>query len=304
MREIYYMLKRNILLYVRDHVAVFFSILSMLIVLALMAIFLGNMNTENIVDLLANFGGTRDTAADEKNAAFLVQMWTLAGILEVNAVTVPMSVMGNMVDDAVRNRLASFWLAPVRRIKIILAYIFSSWIVGSVMCILTLICGQIFLAAKGSPILTAADCGNLLWMILLNTLVYASIAYLIATLVRSMSAWSSLLTIIGTLVGFVGAVYLPMSVLPESVAGVIKCLPVLHGTAMMREICTKDAIADTFAGLPELVGDEYRKAMGISVYWGDNRFTMQLQVLFLIICAAIAIAIAAVISRRRNLRDR
>lgn len=304
MREIFSMLKRNILLYVRDHVAVFFSVLSMLIVLALMAIFLGNMNAENIVDALAGFGGVRDTAADEKNAACLVQMWTLAGILEVNAVTVPMSVMGNMVDDAVRNRLASFWLAPVRRIKIILAYIFSSWIVGSVMCVLTLICGQIFLAVKGNPVLTAADCGNLLWMILLNTMVYASLAYLIATLVHSMSAWSSLLTIVGTLVGFVGAVYLPMSMLPESVANVIKCLPVLHGTAMMREVCTKDAIAETFAGLPEIAGDQYRKAMGISVYWGDNQFTLQFQVLFLIICAIIATAIAAVISRRRNLRDR
>ena len=46
MREIYYLLKRNILLYLRDRVSVFFSILSMLIVLALMVIFLGNMRKE------------------------------------------------------------------------------------------------------------------------------------------------------------------------------------------------------------------------------------------------------------------
>ena len=53
MREIYYLLKRNILLYIRDYVSVFFSVLSMLIVLALMEIFLGDMTSSNGVDALA-----------------------------------------------------------------------------------------------------------------------------------------------------------------------------------------------------------------------------------------------------------
>ncbi len=81
MKEIYYLSKRNMLLYIRDYVSVFFSVLSMLIVLALMVIFLGSMNSENVVSALAASGGVRDTAADERNAAWLIQMWTLAGIL-------------------------------------------------------------------------------------------------------------------------------------------------------------------------------------------------------------------------------
>ena len=49
MRETFYLLRRNVLLYFRDGTAVFFSLLSMLIVLALMVVFLGNMNSENVV---------------------------------------------------------------------------------------------------------------------------------------------------------------------------------------------------------------------------------------------------------------
>lgn len=64
--------KRNIKMYLRDYVSVFFSVLSMLIVLALMVIFLGKMNCENVVDALAQFGGVRDAAVDEKNAAYLI----------------------------------------------------------------------------------------------------------------------------------------------------------------------------------------------------------------------------------------
>ena len=304
MREIYYLLKRNILLYLRDRVSVFFSILSMLIVLALMVIFLGNMNIENVVDALAESGGLRDTAADEKNAAYLIQMWTLAGILIVNAVTITLTVMGTMVQDEVKNRLASFYMAPVKRIKITLGYILSSWIVGIGMCILTLIVGELYMVFCGHPLLCAADCLKLCGMIVLNTFIYASLSYFMALFIHSESAWSGIMTIIGTLVGFVGAIYLPMSMLPEGVSRVLKCLPVLHGAAMMRMVCTKDAIDQTFAGLPEIAGDTFREQMGVSIFMGDREIVLFDQILFLVICAIIAIIASAWITKRRKLRDR
>lgn len=304
MRELCYLLKRNMLLYLRDHASVFFSFLSMLIVLALMVIFLGNMNSENIVDMLAQFGGTRDTAADKANAAYLVQIWTLAGILEVNAVTVPMTVMTTMVQDAAGNRLASFCLAPVRRIQIALGYILSSWLVGFGMCLLTLALGEAYMAVCAHPLLNISENMTLLWMIALNTFVYAALAYLIASFVRSESAWGSLLSLIGTLVGFVGAIYLPMSMLPKGVANVLKCLPVLHGAAMMRKVCTATAIAQTFEGLPEIAGDTFCEYMGVTVLWKENPVSLQFQVLFLVVCATIAIILAAYISKRRRLCDR
>ena len=304
MREIYYLLKRNILLYLRDRVSVFFSILSMLIVLALMVIFLGNMNAENVVDALAESGSLRDTATDEKNAAYLIQMWTLAGILIVNAVTITLTVIGTMVQDEVKNRLASFYMAPVKRIKIAMGYILSSWIVGIGMCILTLIMGELYMVFCGHPLLSAADCLKLCGMIVLNTFIYASLSYFMALFIHSESAWSGIMTIIGTLVGFVGAIYLPMSMLPEGVSRVLKCLPVLHGAAMMRMVCTKDAVDQTFAGLPEIAGDTFRKQMGVSIFMGDREIVLLDQILFLIICAIIAIIASAWITKRRKLRDR
>ena len=62
MKEIGYLVKRNSLLFLRERSAVFFSLLSMLIVLALMVIFLGRMNSQALVDLLSEWGGERDLA--------------------------------------------------------------------------------------------------------------------------------------------------------------------------------------------------------------------------------------------------
>ena len=67
-----------------------------------------------------------------------------------------------------------------------------------------------------------------------------------------------------------GAIYLPMSMLPESVQKVLKCLPILHGAAMMRTVCTKDAIAKTFDGLPAIAGETFQKQMGL--YRKKQRF--------------------------------
>lgn len=304
MREVAYLLKRNILLYIRDYAAVFFSLLSMIIVLALMVIFLGNMNSENVVYALSQFGGVRDEAADKANADYLIQMWTLAGILIVNTVTVTLTVMGKMVEDEASNKLVSFYVTPVKRIKLVLGYIGSAWIVGTVMCLFTLAAGEIFMAASGHPLLSADSLFRLAGMILLNAFVYSAVSYLLAMLVHSGSAWGGLQTVTGTLVGFVGAIYLPVSMLPDGVMKVLKCLPVLHGAAMMREVCIEDALETTFAGLPAVAKDIFKEQMGVSILGKEGRIEQPQQILFLLLYGIIAVAIAAVITKKRRLRDR
>ena len=138
MREVYYLTKRNCLLYLRDKSAVFFSMLSMLIVLGLMVIFLGNMNSEAVLNIIETYGNRAVTEADRENAAYLIQMWTLAGILLVNAVTVTLTVLGGMVVDETQKRIMAFYVTPVKRLYLALGYILSAWMIGSGMCLLTL----------------------------------------------------------------------------------------------------------------------------------------------------------------------
>ncbi len=304
MRETFYLLRRNVLLYFRDGTAVFFSLLSMLIVLALMVVFLGNMNSENVVYALEQFGGVRDAAADKAHADYLIQMWTLAGILVVNTVTVTLTVTGKMVEDEVGHKLASFYVTPVKKIKIALGYIGSAWFVGSLMSLFTLAAGEIYMVLCSHPLLPADSLGKLTGMILLNGFVYAALFYLAALLIHSNSAWSGLQSIVGTLVGFVGAIYLPVSMLPDSVMKALKCLPVLHGTAIMREICIRDALDTTFSGLPEAAKDIFREQMGVTVMVGEGKAQLWQQLLFLLGYGMIAVAVSATIMKRRRLRDR
>lgn len=304
MRELYYLVKRNILVFIRDYAAVFFSVLSMLIILLLMVVFLGKMNTDNVLWLLSEYGGERDTLQDEKNAQYLIQMWTLAGILAVNTVTISLTVMQTMVRDEVKGHLASFYVAPVKRIKIVFGYILASWAIGSGMSFLTLLIGEVYMVMQGYTFLGVGVMLKALGMIMLNAFVYSTIGYLLALFVHSESAWGGMLTVIGTLVGFLGGIYLPVSQLGENIVKILKCLPVLHGTAMMREVLTGDAIATTFDGLPELVPELFAKEIGITLWNGGTQITLGNQILVLVLYAIIAIVVATIISKRRKIHDR
>lgn len=288
----------------RDRGTVFYSILSMLIILGLMILFLGDMNSRDIVNALERMGGVRDAETDRANADHLIAMWTLAGILVSNTVTVTMTAMGSMIEDERDKRLASFYVAPVKRIYVALSYIFSAWIIGIAMCLITLAAFQGYMAVTGQALLAGTAWLQLLGMIVLNAFVYASAAYLLALFVHSVSAWSGLLTVIGTLVGFVGAIYLPMAALPEKVADVLKCLPVLHGAAMMRVVCTADAVETTFAGLPAEAVEVFREKMGITVVMGDGPISFPVQAGYLLTLGLVIVMAAALISRKRSLYDR
>lgn len=304
MKEVFSLVKRNILVFVRDRSAVFFSVLSMLIVLGLMILFLGEMHSESITAILEQMGGNRNLEEDKENAGYLIQVWTLAGILLSNAVTVTMTVMGNMIDDEGNNRLASFYVTPVKRLQIALGYVISAWTIGTIMCFVTLGVAEAYLFASGQTMLTGVACLQLAGMIVLNTFLYSSVAYLVALFVHSESAWSGILTVVGTLVGFVGGIYLPMTAIPEKIAELLKYFPFLHGAAMMRVVCTKEAIETTFAGLPEEVIEVFREDMGIIVMLGGTEVTFAMQAAFLLALSALAILAAAFISSKRAVRDR
>lgn len=301
MMEVFYLTKRNCLIFVREKSAVFFSVLSMLIVLGLMVIYLGRMNSTSLVNMLAEFGGERNTVQDEENAAYLIQLWTLAGILVVNAVTVTLTVTGAMVQDETEKRIMAFYVTPVSRLKLSLGYILASWLVGFGMCLVTLAAGEGYFLMQGYPLLALDNLVKLCGMIALNTFTFSALGYLLALFVHSAKAWSGMLTIIGTLVGFVGGIYLPMDSLSEQVQNVMKCLPVIHGASMMRKVCTDEAIRVTFAGLSDVAKDMFREAMGITLTAKEGIITLDGQVCILLLYAMIAIIIAVLLNKRRKL---
>lgn len=209
--------------------------------------------------------------------------------------------MGRWVQDETEKRIMAFYVTPVGRLKLSLGYILASWLVSFGMCLVTLAAGEGTFLMQGYPLLALDNLVKLCGMLALNTFTFSALGYLLALFVHSAKAWSGMLTIIGTLVGFVGGIYLPMDSLSEQVQNVLKCLPVIHGASMMRTVCTDEAIRVTFEGLPDVAGDMFREAMGITLTAGEGIIPLGGQVCILLLYAIIAIIIAVLLNRRRKL---
>jgi multidrug/hemolysin transport system permease protein len=292
--------KRNILVYIRNRSQVFFSLLSMIIIIGLMAIFLGKMNADDVVKLLADYGGERDVIRDRANAEQLVLMWTLAGIVVVNSVTITLAMAGNMVQDEEDNKLSCFYVSPVNRGIFVLGYITSAIIMGIIMCLLTVFIGVTFVVITGGTLLSLSALFEIFLWIVLNVFMSATLVFFITNFVHNTSAFSGLSTIIGTLVGFLSAIYLPMGALSESLQKLLKSLPLLHGCSLMREAFTREITEIAFEGLPLEVLNGYKEYIGITITWGDESLNMGIKVAFLIISGIIFITISGIIQRRRN----
>lgn len=296
--------KRNCLVFLRDRSSVFFSLLSMLIVMLLTSVFLGNLNVNSITNLLTEYGGIRDSAVDTANAKELVRYWTLAGILVVNSLTVSLTVIGLMITDVNENRLEAFYTAPMSKSLVALSYVTSAILIGTLFCVITLGLFLLYIFITGGTVLSITAILQVLFYIFVNVCIFSIIMYLAALFVKSPSAWSGIATIVGTLVGFVGAIYLPMGSLPDKVGTVLTYLPVLHGTSLMRKVCCESILTKTFEGVPAEVLNIYKEEMGITIVMKNMTVSSVFQLSFMVGCGIVAFIAALIVTRRKHISDR
>lgn len=294
---------RNVKVYIRDKGAVFFSFLSALIVICLMVFFLGDMNIDGIAELLDAFSyGEKEE--NIKNAELLVLAWTSAGILSINAVTVSLAVYSGMIKDRVNGRLNAIYTAPINRLKIALSYIASAWTASVLVCVMTLGITEVYGIVSGMAPYTFMEHVQLLGMIMVNAFAYASLMYPLALLAKTEGAWSGFGTVIGTLVGFLGGIYIPIGSLADSISGMMKCTPIIYGTSMFRKVMTKSILDSTFEGLPVEVIDEYCEIMGIQLKVADYTLTLRDEWLILLACGIIFLVIGMCLLKYEKKMDR
>ena len=295
--------KRNMLLYLRDRGSVCFSLLSMFIVIMLMMLFLSDINIQNITELLSELP-SHDTANDEKHASLFILAWTAAGIIPINAVMVTLSVLTSMIRDKTTGRIQSIYTAPIRRSTIACSYITAAGLCSILICVLTLGLSELYLCIRGMEVLPVMAHLKLSGMILVNSFAYAAMMYLLATLVRSEGAWSGIGTIIGTLVGFLGGIYLPVGQLADGLTTVMSCTPVIYSTVMFRSVMTEAVAEATFADAPAQMLEAYREVMGIT-YEAFGHSSSPLGCIIIVAAFGAAFMIAGVlVTTYTNKKDR
>lgn len=271
---------RNLKVFFRDKTAVFFSLLAVLIVLGLYIFFLGDV----WIDSFPNIKGVKN----------LMNCWIIAGLIGVTSVTANMGAFGTMIEDKSKNKIKDFYVSPIKKSKIVGGYIISSFIVGSMMSVVTLIISQIYLAYSGVDVLNFKELTEVFLIILMTSLSNSAMILFIVSLFSSEKAFSTASTIVGTLIGFITGIYLPISMLPDSVQIIVKLFPTSHGISILRQIFMKKQMDISFADVPTNYINEFKESMGV-VYYINDKLVSNTTSVFILIASTIIFFFLAVL---------
>lgn len=265
--------KRNLLIFFRDKTSVFFSLLAVFIIIGLYALFLGDVWVNSFGDMT----GVR----------YLMDSWIMAGLLAVTSVTTTMGAFGIMVDDKTKKIIKDITSSPLKHSRIAGGYILSSYLIGCIMSFITLVLAEIYVVANGGELLGPAALAKVAGLILLSTFANTSIVLFVVSFFKSSNAFATASTIIGTIIGFLTGIYLPIGQLPEGVQWVIKLFPVSHSAVLFRQVMMADPLSVTFAGAPAETVHEFEEMMGVTYEFGGTTATPLLSILVLIATAAV-----------------
>lgn len=280
------LLRRNLKLYFRDKGSVFFSLLAVFIIILLYALFLGDVWTRDFEDL--------------DNAQFIMNSWIIAGLLTVASLTTTLGAFGIMIDDRTKKIAKDFYASPLRRRSITGGYVFSAYLVGIIMTLVTLVLGELYILLTGGELISFIALLKVLGLILLVTFANTALMGFMVSFFRSQNAFTTASTIVGTLIGFLTGIYLPIGVLPDAVQVIIKVFPVSHGAALLRQTMLEAPLATAFEGAPVELRENFDLTMGITYQFGDWTVTPLASMAILVATGIVFYALSIFNMARKN----
>lgn len=273
MRAVAILTGRNLRLFFRDRAGVFFSLLSALILIGLYALFLGNLQIDNLSEQLPN--------ATAHDIQWFVNAWVFAGITMITTLTTSLAALAVFVDDRSSGRFSDFIVSPIRRPELILGYLLSSFVISFAMTAVIVAIGQLYLLIQGNPVMTVAETATTLGFVALSSLAFAALSSFIVTFLRSSGAFAALSTVVGTVIGFLAGAYIPVGTLPAGIVTVMNALPFAQSAMLIREPITAQPLAALADGQTQ-AAEAIEAFYGISAHIGEFEVTTGLAVVVLI----------------------
>ena len=275
---------RNLRLFFRDRLNVFFSLLAAMIVFLLYTFFLGNLQTTSISAAFPQ--------ASEADVRAFVDSWMFAGIVALTAMTTSLGALGVFVEDAASGRFRDFLVSPLRRWQLVLGYLLSTVVIALIMTTLVLVVSLGYLLFVDGVVIGIPEIGRTLGWITLACVAFAALWALIASFIRTTGAFAALSTIVGTVIGFLAGAFIAVGLFPEAVRNVVNALPFAQSAMLLRREFTAETLSTLVGGQQEAI-DALRMYYGVTALIGDWEVSVPFVVTLLLLLAIAFTALAA-----------
>jgi len=283
--------KRHMQVFFRDKGAVFFSLLSPLIIFLLFFLFLGASQLTSLKDSLPH--------VDDDKLSLFLNSWVYAGIVMTTTITTGLAALGVFVADRESRRFTDFAVSPVPRWKIVTSYLLATASIATIITTIVYIAAQIHLIVQGAPVPTPELAMQTVGKYLLTAFSFTALSSLVVTFIKSNAAFTSLNVIVGTGIGFLGGIYVPLGIMSVSVANVLNALPFAQAAVLLREPFVAVPLERIGEGQPAQVVERLTETYGLQAIIDGHVLSSSTIAVLLAIIGIVALTLATVqISRK------
>ena len=251
------LISRNRKVYTRDRLAFLMSFLSVIILILVYQVFLGQIQIDAIKEALGSDTASSDTIK-------MVNYWLISGLTTIISMTSTLGAFGVMVSDKEKKLSEDFKVSPISNFKVELSYAIFAILFGIILTMFSCVFAiGIFNGLSSLLDYSVMDYLKIFGIVSLSTVLSATIVLPVLAFIRTSSAFTTLSTIVGTFIGFISGVYLSIGSVGETLQQVMTWFPMTQVNALLKQVLMKDSIAQVFDSAPSSVVNEYKESYGV-----------------------------------------
>jgi multidrug/hemolysin transport system permease protein len=116
---------------------------------------------------------------------------------------------------------------------------------------------------------------------------------------KVLNAYSLFNSILGTLIGFLAGILIPIGGLSSVFQTVVKVFPFSHSASLFRRILMEEPIKIVFEWAEPSTVQNFRQTMGIDLMFNGSPITDSASILYLIILGVVCLVISIVSLKRK-----
>ncbi|MFV8472363.1 ABC transporter permease [Mycoplasma sp. 1458C] len=225
MFQLYWLVKRNFLLFFKDPRKIFTTFISPIITVFCFILFGKYMFTQQVANA---------PISDLEKSQF-VDASMLTGLLSLSTITTALSLSVFIVQDAEKKIFNDLAISPIKPSLIRFSYLIVNILLNVLICIVLYLLFILYMVInKTIGLFTVISAFNVFGIVVLGAVLNSAIFTFVFSFVKSVAIYSALIGMISSMSGFFIGAFVPLNVFPTGLRNVLSVLPGTQITNLIR----------------------------------------------------------------------
>lgn len=225
--------KRHFLVFFKNKIRVFYTLMVPLIILAVYICFLRTLELSTVENMLHGLGITL-TDELKKHMNTLVDSWMMSGLIALSTITISIQTNNIIINDKENGVNRDFASSPIHKNLLIGSYFLFNFIVTLLICFVVLLICLFYLLVIGEFVFTFVDFLTMVGVLALASITATLVTVLICSFIKHEPTLASIIAILSAVAGFLMGVYMPLSMFPNWVRNFCSFIPGTYSCDLLR----------------------------------------------------------------------